>query len=93
MLSVLRRTVAVSYTHLDVYKRQAYTYRAMDELIRSRETVEAEAEEVGDKKEEDVYKRQALQIPRRFSMLSSETTRRTRLPTLTGLPKRILSMP
>ena len=31
---------------------QAYTYRAMDELIRSRETVEAEAEEVGDKKEE-----------------------------------------
>ena len=35
-----------------VKDRAAYTYRAMDELIRSRETVEAEAEEVGDKKEE-----------------------------------------
>ena len=35
-----------------VKDRAAYTYRAMDELIRSRETVEADAEEVGDKKEE-----------------------------------------
>ena len=35
-----------------VKDRAAYTYRAMDELIRSRETVEVDAEEVGDKKEE-----------------------------------------
>ena len=52
------RKLAVSYTHLDVYKRQELPQTAMKDLIKTLNVTKKMLTKINSLREQDVYKRQ-----------------------------------